>query len=133
MNESSNANRRNFERFTLNKPVNLTCDNQVHPARLTDISLRGLLLTSFNDHRLALGQRVEIAVMLDEKADCRIDMLGTVAHLAEHRIGVQALEIDLNSSENLRRLIEVNLGDAALLERELEAMLNVKTAVDRFT
>ena len=63
------------------------------------------------------------------------DVLGTVAHLAEHRIGVHALEMDLHSSENLRRLIEVNLGDAALLERELEAMLNLteKTAGDRFT
>ena len=32
-------------------------------------------------------------------------------------------EIDLPSSENLRRLVEVNLGDATLLERELAAML----------
>lgn len=123
MNHQSHADRRNFERVALSKPVNLTCDDQVHPARLADISLRGMLLTTFDNHRLALGQRVEIAVMLDEQAECRIDMLGTVAHLAEHRVGVHILEIDLQSSENLRRLVEVNLGDAALLERELVAML----------
>jgi hypothetical protein len=123
MNQGSNANRRNFERITLNRPVNLTCDNRVQPARLADISLRGMLLTSFDDHRLALGQRVAVAVMLDEKADCRIDMQGEVAHLAARRVGVHTLEMDLHSSEKLRRLIEVNLGDCALLERDLEAML----------
>jgi hypothetical protein len=43
--------------------------------------------------------------------------------VAGHRVGIHTLEIDLHSSEKLRRLVEVNLGDAALLERELAAML----------
>lgn len=123
MTESSHANRRSFERFALSKPVNLTYDHQVHPARLVDISLRGLLLATFDDVALALGQRLEIAILLDEEANCRIDMLGTVVHSVGRRVGVHALKLNLESSENLRRLIEVNLGDTERLERELGAMI----------
>ena len=50
-------------------------------------------------------------------------MEGVVAHSARGLIGIACRSIDLDSITVLRRLIELNLGDAALLERDLQALV----------
>lgn len=37
--------------------------------------------------------------------------------------GFQCVSIDLESATELRRLLELNLGDPALLERDIQALL----------
>lgn len=51
-------------------------------------------------------------------------MAGELAHVEGERSGVLCRSIDLESITHLRRLIEMNLGDAALVERELAALIN---------
>jgi hypothetical protein len=43
-----------------------------------------------------------------------------VAHVNDRTAGLRCIEIDLDSLTHLRRLLELNLGDSALLCRELE-------------
>ena len=43
----------------------------------------------------------------------------TVAHLNGTSVGVRCVTIDIDSASHLRRLLELNLGDADLLSREL--------------
>ena len=43
----------------------------------------------------------------------------TVAHLNGTCVGVRCDKIDIDSASHLRRLLELNLGDADLLSREL--------------
>jgi hypothetical protein len=45
-----------------------------------------------------------------------------VAHIEGTRVGLRCLHIDLDSITELRRLVELNLGDAAQLDRELHAL-----------
>ena len=52
-----------------------------------------------------------------------IAMAGELTHVDEGRAGVLCRSIDLESITHLRRLIEVNLGDAAASERELKALI----------
>jgi hypothetical protein len=42
-----------------------------------------------------------------------------VAHLQGQQIGVSCLSVDIDSVTHLRRLIELQLGDPRLLERDL--------------
>lgn len=46
----------------------------------------------------------------------------TVAYIEDQQIGLDCKGIDLDSITHLRRLVELNLGDANLLKRELMAL-----------
>ena len=45
-----------------------------------------------------------------------------VAHEENKELGLKCKDIDVDSITHLRRLIELNLGDPDLLERELSAL-----------
>ncbi|MCK6410655.1 MAG: PilZ domain-containing protein, partial [Thauera sp.] len=53
----------------------------------------------------------------------RVSMGGLVAHCEPGLIGLACRAIDLDSVTVLRRLIELNLGDPTLLERDLHALV----------
>ena len=55
--------------------------------------------------------------------DIVIAMAGELAHVEGAHAGVLCRSIDIESITHLRRLIEVNLGDPAALERELKALI----------
>jgi hypothetical protein len=50
-------------------------------------------------------------------------MQGVITHVEGLYIGLACRNIDLDSVTHLRRLVELNLGDVALLERELSALV----------
>jgi len=49
-------------------------------------------------------------------------MLTRLAHIRNNNVGLRCEYIDIDSITYLRRLVELNLGDAELLERELVAL-----------
>jgi hypothetical protein len=55
--------------------------------------------------------------------DAIIHMSGDIAHIEDNHIGIQCHQLDLDSATLLRRVVELNLADSDLLERELHAML----------
>lgn len=57
------------------------------------------------------------------KTNDQISMESAVTHVEGRRAGLHCLTIDLDSVTHLRRLVELNLGDPALLERELSALI----------
>jgi hypothetical protein len=115
--------RRRFSRFAMDRTANVEAGERTCSCRLVDISLRGALLDLCADCSPELGSTITVRIALDDEGGHLIDMLGTVAHVANSRLGIHIKELDLDSSTNLRRLVEVNLGDEQRLERELEAML----------
>ena len=50
-------------------------------------------------------------------------MRGAVAHRAADTAGIRCDEMDLDSVSELRRLVELNLGDERMLHRELVALV----------
>lgn len=65
----------------------------------------------------------DVDIRLDPKA--HIKMQVKLTHDDHGQLGFVCREIDLDSISHLRRLIELNLGDQAELERELGALLEV--------
>lgn len=110
--------RRRFRRIATDKPVEVTVGSDRYRSTLLDISLRGLLFACSDAAGPTLGAKARARILLDDGAAC-IEVAGTVAHVEAGRVGLQYDEMDLVSAERLLRLIELNLGDGALLEREL--------------
>jgi len=51
-----------------------------------------------------------------------IGMSVTLAHVHQDSLGFRCQRIDLDSFLRLKRMIELNLGNTDMLERELEAL-----------
>ena len=64
-------------------------------------------------------------ILLLGKGGEHISMEGKVIHQDGQHIGIECERIDVESMINLRRLVELNMGDENLLERELAEMLKI--------
>jgi hypothetical protein len=113
---------RDFSRITFHRPAELTAGGETVACELLDISLDGALLRPRAAARYALGERCSLVVRLDGALEV-IRMSGTVAHRETDTVGVRCDQLDLDSVTHLRRLVELNLGDEHLLDRELAALL----------
>lgn len=121
MPERSNERRR-FHRIATDKPVILRDGDTQHSGTVLDISLQGLLLKSDRGWHPEIGTRVQAGVRLSE-AMPEISMDGEIAHVDGTRVGLRCVRIDLESASMLRRMVELNLGDGGLLERDLSQLL----------
>ncbi len=117
----NNSERRRFSRIRFDAGCELHTSNGPFEVQLVDISLRGALITSSRPLTLTPGETAELHVYLAN--DILIRMPGTVRHIEGEQYGFLAGDMEIESISHLRRLVELNLGDEALLERELEAML----------
>ena len=114
------AEQRRFTRIPFDAAATLLKDGREWPCELIDLSLKGALVREPDDWTGRTGEDYALRLQLDE--DTGIHMAVRVAHTEEQQIGLACLDIDLDSVSHLRRLVELNLGDAALLERDLIAL-----------
>jgi len=114
--------RRRFSRIRFHRPAELDVRIGRAACEVIDVSLKGALVevpVSFHTHA---GEKCTLAIRLDA-GEAAIRMEGEIAHREGTLVGVQCLEIDLESISHLRRLVELNLGDDELLHRELSALV----------
>ena len=90
-------------------------------AQLLDISLKGALLTLPSGWRGTVGQGLDLELVIEEGA-LVIHMETEIAHIQQGHMGLRCRHIDLDSMTHLRRLVELNLGDADQLSREFHAL-----------
>jgi len=113
---------RRFTRITFHRPAVLDLRVTRAECEVLDVSLKGALVEVGPGARLKVGDTCSLVIRLDA-GDAMIRMDGEVAHVNGQRVGVKADEMELESVEHLRRLVEVNLGDEAVLHRELAALV----------
>ncbi len=89
---------------------------------LLDLCLQGALVELPQEippqTLLRQGDRVQLDLLLDE-GETAISMEVEVVHLKDQSVGLQCWVLDVDSMTHLRRLVELNLGDAALFHREI--------------
>lgn len=124
MSQPAPVERRRFRRIELERAATITVNGQVIDCELVDISLKGALIRFNSDWQLEIGQRLDLLVLLAPNASSCIRVTAEIAHLGDHFIGTHIYSMDIESGENLRRLVEINLGDAEMLGRELSAMIS---------
>ena len=113
---------RRFSRIDFEAPVKLECNGETWQSKLLDISLQGALIERPEDWKGEKGEKSNLFITLPD-SDIHIDMEVELAHLEDKCMGFHCLHIDLDSVTCLRRLVELNLGDEELLEREIANML----------
>lgn len=113
--------RRQFSRIPFEASVTLTSPAGNWTGKLKDVSLKGILIS--RPHNWIGKSGDEMLVEIHPPEDVfSIRMESTVAHAEADTIGLRCHHIDIDSVSHLRRLIELNLGDEALLNRELSVM-----------
>ena len=115
---NASPNRRHFTRIPMDNEVTLACGAKQWKTQLLDISLKGALLTTPDtfDESPECGCRLMFSL---NETDVTIMMVGRIVHHKNGQIGFHCDNIDLDSISHLKRMVELNLGDEKLLEREL--------------
>jgi len=114
------AAQRRFSRVPLDVEVTLNDGQQSLQSQLLDISLHGALIKAPAAFEARPNARYRLAVHLEGGPDICMDV--EVAHREDDALGLECRDIDVESISHLRRLVELNLGDPELLERELSAL-----------
>ncbi len=118
--DNSGADRRRFHRFNIEGSVRLYSGNAMWETRLVDISLKGVLIERPAEWNGKVGGTYRMDLRINQSVI--ISMGVSAAHIMPHRIGFRWDRIDLDSFAQLKRLVELNLGDPDLLNRELSAL-----------
>ncbi len=121
MSDQQHDEKRRFSRVPFDAKVILTKDGKQWHSQLHDISLKGILVETPDGWDGVKGERFDLEVVFSESGSL-ITGLVCVAHSEEGHTGFEMVEIDVESVSHLRRLMELNLGNEALLERELSAL-----------
>jgi hypothetical protein len=114
------AERRRFQRFSFEGSVKLYSGKAMWETKLVDISLKGVLIERPTDWNGKAGDNYRMDLRINNSVI--ISMGVTPAHIMPHRLGFMWERIDLDSFAQLKRLVELNLGDPQLLNRELSAL-----------
>lgn len=115
---------RHFTRIPFNASAIIINNNTNHKtvAELIDISFKGVLISKPDDWQGNNGE--EFTVHLELAADeVEINLAVIEVHNENNHIGFKTEHMDIDSATNLRRLVELNLGDESLLERELSELV----------
>ncbi|GAA0793854.1 PilZ domain-containing protein [Marinobacterium sediminicola] len=118
---NNHLERRRFTRIPFDAECELHSDKGSAVVQLLDISLRGTLIESPRPLPIEVGETARLHLYLAN--DILIEIPATLKHAAPPQYGFVAEGIEIDSITHLRRLIELNLGDETLLERELEQLL----------
>lgn len=115
------AQRRHFSRILFAAQGKLLAADGNHPCQVHDLSLKGALVAPAGG-QWPDGKSCTLEVRLGDDHATVIHMQAEVAHSKAEVVGLRCKEIDIDSITHLRRLIELNLGDETLLQRELHAL-----------
>ena len=113
---------RHFTRVPFDSEARLIGELQTWPTHLIDISLKGALISKPEDWQGQRGDKFTLEIFLAGN-DIEITMDVHVSHVEKDCIGVGCDHLDIDSASHLHRLMELNLGDEKLLEREIHEMI----------
>jgi len=123
MNDASNIERRNFTRISFQSNVYLHSSDETWECQLVDISLKGILLNVPAHWNGQVGELFQLVLPLSKSEDIiDICMSINLAHCNDEMAGFAWEDIDMESFSHLRKVIEMNLGDVELVNREISAL-----------
>jgi hypothetical protein len=116
------TDRRRYPRFPFHSRAALHIDVNVYRGVLLDISMCGALFAAELNLNGLAGRRCRINVFRGKAGDFLI-VDGAIVQHREALIAVQFGQLSSNEIKNLRQIVELNLGVAKLLERDVAALL----------
>ena len=120
MQSQNEPDNRNFHRILYNANAMLSCDEKTWPCEVIDLSLQGCLLHFELPWSEDKDSIYTLTINLSELSKIKMEL--SIAHVIADNAGFKCEHIDLDSVSELRRLVELNLGDSDLLKRDLLAL-----------
>jgi len=114
---STGNDRRRFARIPIDFSAELVINGKQVASRVIDLSLKGALVERPAGVEVEPGDDIDLVVHGDSDI-YQICMKTKVHHQEDNQLGLECVEIDIDSITHLRRLVELNLGDESLLNRE---------------
>ena len=114
----NNHSLRHYSRIPFQADATLRLHDRTIHVQLIDIAFKGALLQTVAPLALVPQEGCSLILPLTDGGDAII-MSGKIVHLEDRRVGMACDDIDVVSLTRLRRLIELNTGDAELMNREL--------------
>ena len=111
------SEQRQFSRIAFDATASLEQQGRQWDVRVIDLSLKGVLVEDHLSEKVTPDSPVTVVVTLD--GGVNITLQCHWVHSEANHSGFRCDHIDLDSIIHLRRLVELNLGDETLLEREL--------------
>jgi hypothetical protein len=118
---SGTKEKRRFKRTPFDSKVIITGTNSEWQSKLIDISLKGVLIDMPENWQGKEQDAFKLDISLGND-EVIIHMDASVSHVGNQHIGFHCSHIDINSIVHLKRLMELNLGDAKLVNRELHLL-----------
>lgn len=115
--------RRRFRRLWAEGTAVLSIGGSDYAAPLVDLSLKGALVGRPAGLALAVEAPAALVITLGSDGP-RIAMDARIAHVDANSLGLCWQHIDLDSISELRRFVELNLGDGEVLDRELRQLFS---------
>lgn len=121
-NEKS-SERRRFTRIPFEASVTISNPSGNWTAKLKDLSLNGVLISV--PQNWLTNDKTECLLKINPAENAfYIQMEATISHQEGNTIGFRCDHIDIDSISHLRRLIELNIGDDEVLNRQLSALVS---------
>ena len=117
------SDNRQFHRIFYNTEASLNSETSSLPCKIVDISLQGCLVRFNSPWTEPLEKLYTLKLQLS--AEVSIEMHVSVSHVVGNDAGFKCEHIDIDSISQLRRLVELNLGDSQMLERDLLALTEI--------
>ncbi|MCP3671428.1 MAG: PilZ domain-containing protein [Gammaproteobacteria bacterium] len=118
----TSENRRKFQRILFDSEAKIEDDSGHISVHLLDISLNGALIERPDNWSGSINDEIALSVQLDPDDEFTIRMQTRLVYPKDNHMGLHCEHIDIDSMTNLRRLVELNLSNTELLERELVAL-----------
>ncbi|MFM2480400.1 PilZ domain-containing protein [Celerinatantimonas sp. YJH-8] len=115
--------KRHFTRIQFSYQVELAVNDLCVTTQLIDLSLHGALVAkplNWPDQITAIQLRIPLD---DKNPDDVIRIETQRRHYNDDSLGLEFIRMDLDSATFLRRLLELNLGDEQLLQRQFKELI----------
>ncbi len=113
---------RNYRRINFHTEADISIDNKAYRCDLVDLALQGALFKSAQKLPLDLGSQVPLSIFLTDSA-VRMEFSGELLHQHGDYYGFLFVAEEAESMGHLRRLLELNFGDAEQAEEEFRHWL----------
>jgi len=114
---------RQYRRIPFAAEVTLKIDQSVWKGGLLDIALKGAMVGTDASLPIGIGAECTLSIYLPATS-INLEFLARLSHNEENRYGFEFLSEDLDTLTHLRKLIELNTGDAETTRSELSVWLN---------
>ncbi len=112
--------KRLFQRVLFSHDAKLIVDGSQHITQILDLSLHGFLCTQPSQFSASLNQNLQLILTLDQQRSIIMDAF--ITHIDNGMLGMQCHHIDIDSISQLKRLIQLNLANDELLNRNLDQL-----------